>query len=1269
MRKSLWQALMLVGTSVAMQATSAQTAPIWSDEFNADRLDRSIWTFTTGGSGNGNGELQYYTASDNNVYLEDGSLIIEAKREAHEGKAFTSGRIHTNGRFGFRYGTIEARIKLPDLADGLWPAFWMLGNNFGIDGWPKSGEWDILEAGYKAAIDAGTTNHSVSGAMHWWHESGDWGDWLQADAAADLELPFHMNDDFHNYKLEWTPEQVVMSVDDIQYFAMDITDPNMSEFRENPAHIIFNLAVGGFNFVEITDPANITAPFPAKMAVDYVRLYENEYTEIHLAEENLATGNYGVSTETTPVLSELNWGDRTFLYVWNNMVGVATEPSEGASAMAYEISPGDWWGMGLLHKDQNLSNYKHGYLHFDMKTDGVSNIEINMESTSGGAGKVTLAAGGEQYGLERDGEWHHVAIPLNKFSGLDFATIQQTFSMSGPAPASTMTIAVDNIYLSESVPLEAPEYGNFGIFTETAEHRDAGDFAFGVNGDLFIWEETLAVSAEDVLEGNGSLDLTSTGKGWYGLGLTAREGFNLSAFDNPNGMLHFSMKTASDAEFSIGMKSGSDAVIGQLWLKFTPGADPYGFMRDDQWHEVVIPVSDLAQDVDFSDVRQVFQVLGVGAIDGLAIDDIYLSGGEQATVSAGGEEVNRAPVAAMKTSVASGPAPLTVEFDASSSVDVNGDELSYVWDFGDGNLGSGATVSHKYLEEGSFKAVLNVSDGELDSTTSHYVLVSNNHNAAKSHKRGLGFGHHSEEDFAAISQGISWWYNWSHKPDVQIADVYQSYGVEFAPMAWNGGFDDAGMREYIAAHPDVKYILAFNEPNFLDQANMTPSQAAAEWPRLEALANEFDLEIVSVAMNYCGNCNSEGGTTYYDPIDYLDDFFDICPDCRVDAISIHAYMEDAGGVEWYVDRFAKYNKPIWMTEFSHWKDWTTLEDQKRFLIQVVDSFENNDNIERYAWFTGRRNGHPYNGLFDYRQSGVLTELGSIYVNMPVHNESNVHAVPARIQAEQYQAVSDIVYPTVADDKVDVRVEQTQDYSGFLNLSDMAPGSSVEYGLTGDAGKYKLHVRVASELGGTLTFYVDGVQSLQLPVPATGGLQVWETVSGEVTLPAGAYGLAMEFGETINVNWLDIAASEVMASSSSSSVESGSSSSSLSSVRSSSSSVLSSVSSSSSSSVSSVASSSVSSQTQSNSSSSRENSNSSEGSVDSSSSAESSASSSSSSNVSSIPESEVGDDDQPSTPDASSSSSADSASGGGGSVGMLWLILLGLGGIVRRRMAV
>jgi hypothetical protein len=104
--------------------------------------------------------------------------------------------------------------------------------------------------------------------------------------------------------------------------------------------------------------------------------------------------------------------------------------------------------------------------------------------------------------------------------------------------------------------------------------------------------------------------------------------YNMSAFSNPNGKLRFSMKTSSSATFMIGMKSGNIDGVGQKWISFQPGSDPYSFVRDGLWHSVEIPTSDMAPEVDFSAVSQLFEVLGVsGPISNIEFDDIYLTGG------------------------------------------------------------------------------------------------------------------------------------------------------------------------------------------------------------------------------------------------------------------------------------------------------------------------------------------------------------------------------------------------------------------------------------------------------------------------------------------------------------------------------------------------------------------------------------------------------------------------------------------------------------------
>ena len=167
------------------------------------------------------------------------------------------------------------------------------------------------------------------------------------------------------------------------------------------------------------------------------------------------------------------------------------------------------------------------------------------------------------------------------------------------------------------------------------------------------------------------------------------------------------------------------------------------------------------------------------------------------------------------------------------------------------------------------------------------------------------------------------------------------------------------LREFYTNHPEAKFLLGFNEPNFREQANMTPSAAAAAWPGLEAIADEFGLELVSPAVNWCGNCVSEGGVTFTNPYDYLDAFFEACPDCRVDYIGVHNYMCYSGPLIDYLEGFRKYGKKIWLTEFACWDQATiTLDMQKNLVIGALDYLDNDTMIYRYSWFTGRSNSGP-----------------------------------------------------------------------------------------------------------------------------------------------------------------------------------------------------------------------------------------------------------------------------------------------------------------------
>jgi hypothetical protein len=398
------------------------------------------------------------------------------------------------------------------------------------------------------------------------------------------------------------------------------------------------------------------------------------------------------------------------------------------------------------------------------------------------------------------------------------------------------------------------------------------------------------------------------------------------------------------------------------------------------------------------------------------------------------------------------------------------------------------------------------------------VLTSPAFPQTKSAKRGVAYGYNSSEDLAVLSKSVTWWYNWFHQPETTVINSYPTYGFDYVPMAWNGAFNKEAMRAFLSTHPDVKYILGWNEPNFKSQANMTPSQAAALWPDIEELADEFELEIVSPAVNYCDVCVEENGTTYTDPVKYLDDFFTACVGCRVDHIAIHSYMGNVSALQWYVGLFKKYNRPIWLTEFANWENSPTLQQQKNFLVGAVDYLENDPDDFRYAWFTGRHTGAPYIGLLENGQSGNLTELGDIYVNMPLHDPEHYQPIPARIEAETYNSMSGIL------------LELTNDVSGFANVGYIEANDWLEYGITvPEDDTYQLSIRTAGNQNSSIQFLVDGGLLKTIPIPATGDWQVWSTIKETATLTAGQHLIRIQANSAgFNLNWFQLATEVVLA---------------------------------------------------------------------------------------------------------------------------------------------
>ena len=231
---------------------------IWREEFiNTGRPDQSNWNYETGGGGWGNNELQTYTDSEDNAYVDNGMLTITA---IDDGGSYTSARLTTQDKFDFKYGRIEARIKLP-YGQGMWPAFWMLGANFSEVGWPYCGEIDIMEM-----VGGENGDNTCHATLHWWDDS--------ESAKADYGLPYTLPngifaDDFHVFSVEWDAQEIRAYMDGNEYFVADISSADLSEFQEN-FFIILNLAVGG----DWPGPPDATTEFPQTMQVDWVRVYQ-----------------------------------------------------------------------------------------------------------------------------------------------------------------------------------------------------------------------------------------------------------------------------------------------------------------------------------------------------------------------------------------------------------------------------------------------------------------------------------------------------------------------------------------------------------------------------------------------------------------------------------------------------------------------------------------------------------------------------------------------------------------------------------------------------------------------------------------------------------------------------------------------------------------------------------------------------------------------------------------------------------------------------------
>jgi beta-glucanase (GH16 family) len=231
---------------------------VWQDEFDGTEIDLTKWTYDIGGNGWGNGEFQYYTDFPENAFIEDGQLVIQALNERYKGKAYTSARLKTQDLFAHTYGRYEARIQIP-FGQGIWPAFWMLGDDIATKGWPHNGEIDIME-------NIGREPNMVHGTVHGPGYAG--GEGIGRPYA--LPSTERFADEFHVFAIEWEVNEIRWYVDGIEYNKLTAGQVPGDWVYDHPFFMVMNVAVGGV-WPGYPDE---TTTFPQQMRVDYVRVYD-----------------------------------------------------------------------------------------------------------------------------------------------------------------------------------------------------------------------------------------------------------------------------------------------------------------------------------------------------------------------------------------------------------------------------------------------------------------------------------------------------------------------------------------------------------------------------------------------------------------------------------------------------------------------------------------------------------------------------------------------------------------------------------------------------------------------------------------------------------------------------------------------------------------------------------------------------------------------------------------------------------------------------------
>ncbi|MFM6991781.1 MAG: family 16 glycosylhydrolase [Rhodoferax sp.] len=576
----------------------------WSDEFNGTALDSTVWTHDTGAGGWGNNESQYYQA--NNAVVSGGYLTITARRENVGGAPYTSSRIQSSRKKSFTYGRFEMRAKLPQ-SQGLWPAFWLLGNNcnsFNLYGgntdWPGCGEIDAMEM--IGGLSDGSGDYTTHGTLHYLNAQN-----INPMPSFAYRNATKLSDDFHIYRVDWTPQSFSWSIDGVTYGTKLIT-ADMEAFHR-PYFMLLNLAVGG-NWGGWPDGTTV---LPQTYVIDYVRHYTRNWpargtasglpSVWHLSQNPHLNAAAGTTTGAQPIVtladSPLSWYT-PFLSgsfdagAWSaSLWTLASAGSTPVRARIYRrTSAGTETLLGESTANPATSasgNHATRFNFVSVPAVTLANESVRFELTKLSGPSLSLVVNGNDFDSNLSMPWSAsgtvAGYPGEAATAFPTpSTPPTTPGLTDPPPA-TLSVYADSSYASAWSGLTTAQSYNHGV----VQAANSGAF-----------------------EGANSLSCTlnSDGGGWQFVGAER----DLSAYHH----LRFMIKTSSAAQW-VRVRLAGTGQVGWVALagKLSGSTD---------WQEIVVPLSEFGAAAQ-GPVSVPFSLEAVGGTPDFSaqVDQIYFT--------------------------------------------------------------------------------------------------------------------------------------------------------------------------------------------------------------------------------------------------------------------------------------------------------------------------------------------------------------------------------------------------------------------------------------------------------------------------------------------------------------------------------------------------------------------------------------------------------------------------------------------------------------------